>query len=357
MLSHPGRSRCAGLTVSVSLFRICLDPPLWEDPPPSPTIVGSMTSASSFDLPPALPRLLDRMMCPGCRAHLDLGAEALTCQGCGTEFPIRGGIPLLAIRGTTETWERTDTVGALAEVEALLEARPRPRDGLLTDAGESTSEDYQTWYQDLERARRYNEEYRERPTKRWSTNREYALLQRLLGSQPHSQVLLDLPSGGGRLSGQLARHTELLVEADIGFGQLLYGREQYDGRDQHGDGGDDRVWMTASAFHIPLRDESVDGVVCCRLCHHLPTVAERERLVAELLRVARRFVIMTFFDHHSVKNLLRRARRPLDGKPPKMTMTVERVGELAREHGAELVAYPPLSRLFSGHRYALMVRT
>jgi uncharacterized protein YbaR (Trm112 family) len=312
--------------------------------------VDSMTSTSSFELPSALPRLLDRMMCPGCRAHLDLGAEALTCQGCGTEFPIRGGIPLLAIRGTTETWERTDTVGALAEVEALLEARPRPRDGILTDAGESTSEDYQTWYQDLERARRYNEEYRERPTKRWSTNREYALLQELLGSQPHSDILLDLPSGGGRLSGQLARHTELLVEADIGFGQLLYGREQ------HGGGGDDRVWMTASAFHIPLRDQSVDGVVCCRLCHHLPTVAERERLVAELLRVAQRFVIMTFFDHHSVKNLLRRARRPLDRKPPKMTMTVERVGELARAHGAELVAHPPLSRLFSGHRYALMVR-
>ena len=118
----------------------------------------------------------------------------------------------------------------------------------------------------------------------------------------------------------------------------------------------DRIWMTASAFHIPLQDRSVDGVVCCRLCHHLPTVAERERLVAELLRVARRFVVMTFFDYHSLKNTLRRARRPLDGKPPKMTMTVDRVRELARGNGAELVAEPALSRLFSGHRYALMVR-
>lgn len=308
------------------------------------------SSTSSFETPPALSRLLDRMVCPGCRDRLALGSEALICQRCRTEFPIRGGIPLLAIRGTTETWERSDAVGTLPQVDALLEARPCSRDGILTDAGESTSEDYQTWYQDLERARRYNEEYRERPTKRWSTNREYALLQDLLGSQPRSEFLLDLPSGGGRLSGQLARHTELLVEADIGFGQLLYGREQYTGD------GSDRIWMTASAFHIPLQDRSVDGVVCCRLCHHLPTVAERERLVAELLRVARRFVIMTFFDYHSLKNTLRRARRPLDGKAPKMTMTVDRVRELARANGAELVAQPALSRLFSGHRYALMVR-
>ena len=80
--------------------------------------------------------------------------------------------------------------------------------------------------------------------------------------------------------------------------------------------------MTASAFHIPFKDNSVDAVVCCRLCHHLPNAEQRERLIDELLRVARRFVIMTFFDHHSVKNLLRRARNQLRSQPPKRTMTI-----------------------------------
>jgi len=65
---------------------------------------------------------------------------------------------------------------------------------------------------------------------------------------------------------------------------------------------------------------------------------------------------MTFFDHHSIKNRVRRARRPIDHKPPKMTMTVGGLAELARECGAELVARPTLSFLFSGHRYALMVK-
>jgi SAM-dependent methyltransferase len=242
---------------------------------------------------------------------------------CGAKYPIREGIPLLAVHGTSETWS----------------TGPSPQ----------TSAEYQRAYEDLGEARGYNEAYQKERTKRWSTEREYRILSTLLASQPRSEILLDLPSGGGRLSPALAPHSDLLVEADIGFGQLLYNRGNHSDRDH-------RLWMTASAFHIPFRDSTVDGIVCCRLSHHLPTSEERERLVAELLRVARRFVVMTFFDHRSVKNLLRRARAPFNRKPPKMTMTVERVAELAREKGADLKAWPALSRLFSGHRYALMVK-
>jgi len=271
----------------------------------------------------SLTQILDRMQCPRCSGPLGIGDATVVCSDCGTPFPFRDGIPLLAIPGTSETWtDRTE---------------------------QETSEEYQRAYQEVEEARKYNEAYRDQRTKRWSTDREYRILAELLGSRPRSHVLLDLPSGGGRLSPQLAPHTDLLVEADIGLGQLMYGRA-------HHRGADPRIWMTASAFHIPFRDGAVDAVVCCRLCHHLPTAGERERLLAELLRVADRFVIMTFFDYHSVKNLVRRVRAPFNGKPPKMTMTVDRVRELARAHGAELVAWPALARLFSGHRYALMVK-
>ena len=91
--------------------------------------------------------------------------------------------------------------------------------------------------------------------------------------------------------------------------------------------------MTASAFHIPLRDGAVDGTICIRLAHHLPTPAEQDRLFQELMRVSRRFVIVTFFDHYSLKNLTRCMRHPFNRKPPKMTMTTERVAELAQKGG------------------------
>ncbi len=267
--------------------------------------------------------LVPLLACPGCRQPLALTGSALRCAAEDVLYPIRDGIPMLARFGSAEQWGDT-----------------KPTE---------TSESYQKSYQDMVDATQYNKMYAERWSKRWTTRREYTLLSRLLSTQPRSTTLLDLPCGGGRLSSQLAPHTDVLIESDIALGQVQYGRK-------FGLVGAKQCWMVASGFHIPFRDASLDGAVCVRLNHHLPTPEERERLVRELLRVARRFVIMTFFDYHSLKNLGRRLRRPFDGKPPKMTMTVEHVRRLARECGAELIAWPAVLLAGSGHRYALMVK-
>lgn len=250
-------------------------------------------------------------------------AGTVECVKCRNAYPVRDGIPIFARFGSVD-----DASGA-------------------TPA--QTSEQYQQCYQEENNAADYNAMYRDRWTKRISTRREFRLLTSLLATQGHSKVLLDLPCGGGRVSPPLAPHTDLLVEADIALGQVRYGRA-------NGRVPTRQIWMTASGFHIPLRDSSVDGTVCIRLNHHLPTPAERERLVRELLRVSNRFVIMTFFDFYSLKNTLRRMRRPFDKKPPKSTMTVSELRLLARACGADLVACPALFPIGSGHRYALMVK-
>ena len=268
-------------------------------------------------------RIAEILICPDCGGTLRLAPEELTCLSCSAAYPIRGGVLHLARYVTLQ--------GDVAPED--------PR----------TSEKYQRQYADEGRATEYNALYREKLTKRLSTQREYRLLTELLASQPRSQRLLDLPCGGGRLSPALAPYTELLLEADIGAGQVLHAKK-------HSQIEVPQVWMTASGFRIPLRDASVDGTVCCRLSHHLPQPAERERLVSELLRVSKRFVIMTYFDHSSLKNLGRRLRAPFDHKPPKCTMTRGRIAELAAQGGARLVACPWLSRIGSGHRFALMVK-
>ena len=272
---------------------------------------------------PLLAGLLPLMACPDCRGALSQAGAALRCAACGTEFHAVEGIPVFTRFGSAEAW--------------------------LGDKPDETSESYQQSYQKLKEAARYNAMYADRWHKRWITQREHDLLERLLSSQPRCATLLDLPCGGGRLSPQIGRHTDLLIEADIGLGQVQYGRE-------FGRASTAQVWMTASGFHIPFRDASLDAIVCVRLNHHLPTPQERERLVRELLRVARRYVVMTFFDHDSVKNRLRRVRQPFNKKPPKMTMTVDRVRELALECGFDLVECPVLVHFGSGHRYALMVK-
>jgi len=269
------------------------------------------------------PQLAELLVCPACRSSLQAAAQGLRCAGCNAAYAVQEGVPLLAIRGTSETW------------------------GVDQPTEQSTA--YQAEYQQVENAATYNLAYRDKLLKRSSTRREFDLIGRHVASVGRSHTILDLPCGGGRLTPAFAGSAELVIEADIALGQVLYGRAESSVATP-------RVWMTASAFHIPLRDQAVDGTISVRLSHHLPTQAERERHLTELLRVSRRFVIMTFFDHWSLKNWLRRMRRPFDRQPPKMTMTTAQVAAIARQHGARLVAAPPLSRIGSGHRYALIVR-
>jgi SAM-dependent methyltransferase len=214
---------------------------------------------------------------------------------------------------------------------------------------QQTSEAYGQNYQRDQEAVIYNAKYRDRWAKRISTSREFGLLDRLFKSQGRCKTLLDLPCGGGRLSPSMSRYADLLIEADVALGQLRYGRA-------HGKVSTSQAWMVASGFHIPLQNASVDGTICVRLNHHLPNEAERELLVRELLRVSKRFCIMSFFDHYSLKNTLRRLTRPFNRKPPKSTMKVGELRRLAEECGAKLVEFPALFLIGSGHRYALIVK-
>jgi len=157
------------------------------------------TNASSVpidSIPAELIKIRDLLACPQCSGGLETRDAALRCSGCDSVYSVDRGIALLVRRGTSETWEDTTS--------------------------DATSAEYQALYEDSKEAQDYNEAYRDRFFKRRSTQREFALLRRLLGSQDRSATLLDLPCGGGRLSSQIESFTDLLIEADVGVGQLRY---------------------------------------------------------------------------------------------------------------------------------------
>lgn len=266
---------------------------------------------------------LGRLACPFCQSTLDLGEEKLTCSGCDRNFPLDGGIPRLARPGGQETWQE----GAAVEAD----------------------QEYQERYEKLDKAEGYNQGYAESAGRRWNTRREGRLLGKLLSTQPRSEVLLDLPCGGGRLSSFLTASTDCLIESDIAHGQLLHGLDRpLEGAEQ--------LWMTASVFHLPFRDGSLDGAVSIRLSHHLPTMEEQNRLFDELLRVVRRFVILTFFDTSSLKERIRRFRRRFGYDKPTYGLSVPQVREMAAQRGAKLEIARLLSRIGSAHRYALITK-
>lgn len=271
----------------------------------------------------ALARAAGLLACPECRAPLGVDPDWIRCESCDARFPIEDGVPRLALHGTSETW---------GEPQAARQSGA-----------------YQSEFRQLEPAAAYNRQFQRRILKLGVTPRETALIRRYLRRAGPSSVLLELPCGGGRLTPALADFTDFIVAADIAPGQIEYGR-------RHSKIAVPRVWITASAFHIPLRDSSVDGAVCVRLLHHLPTESERERLFAELMRVSRRFVILTYFDRHSLKYLTWRLRHPFSRKPRKPASTRGEVAALARRFGARLVKATPLSVIGSGHRYAFLVK-
>ena len=260
------------------------------------------------------------LVCPACHGGLHIETHDITCLDCKQVYPIHEHIPQFAVYEGDET--------------------------AIKDVAQVSKNNYEQRYEDFEKARNYNLKYDRKPLKRLSTKREYQILRHLLGRQKHCATMLEIPCGGGRISPQLVTATDLLIQADVGLGQILYGMTKEKLKIP-------QIWMTASAFHIPLQDSSVDAVVCIRLSHHLPTYKQREDLLTELLRIARRYVVMTFFDYHSIKNTLRR----LKNSTPKLTMKLSQVSSVAATHGAKLVACPRLSIIGSGHRYALMVKT
>jgi ubiquinone/menaquinone biosynthesis C-methylase UbiE len=173
------------------------------------------------------------------------------------------------------------------------------------------------------------------------------VLERLLGEIGHSGTLLDLPCGFGRLADLLHRHADEVIEADFSPSMLALNVSS------HGPNG--TRYLQCSALAIPLADRAVDTVLSVRLNHHLDSQDAREQHVRELLRVAGRAAILTFFSASSLKNRLRQLRAAF-GKRGKHTLRKDRVETLARDLGFEVRRFAPLSRIGSGHVFALCVR-
>ena len=185
---------------------------------------------------------------------------------------------------------------------------------------------------------------------RISKRREKRLLESILARTGANERLLDAPSGTGRLSDVLARHAERVYEVDYSLEMLRLCREN---------GAAYRPRLAeATALQLPFADRAFDLAVSIRLSHHLPEREARLAHLREMLRVSRRCALITFFDEGSWKNHLREARRRIlaSGKRSKYTLRRDEVRSVAAEQGFRVVGFWPLSRLFSGHDFALFER-
>ena len=182
-----------------------------------------------------------------------------------------------------------------------------------------------------EKAASYDTKYQKELHKRLSDWREKNLLESLLRKTGIQEIVLDVPCGAGRLSPVIAEHARRLFEVDYSLEMLKLCRKN-------------AVTYTpftaqASAFQLPFADRTFDLAVSIRLSHHIPDHEGRKDHVREMLRVSKRFVLLTFFGEESLKNRLRNLHRSLGGKKrAKLTLRLSEVEELARGASFRVVA-------------------
>ena len=203
----------------------------------------------------------------------------------------------------------------------------------------------------------YTGKFEKHWTERLNNRREQQLVRRLLGQMPEADLAglaLDMPCGYGRLYPLVREVVPRVVEGDWSFHLLRAARERLDG----GDGtGAPHGFVRGTALAFPFADGAFDLVLSVRLCHHISSRDERHAYIREVLRISRKWVLFTYFDAQSLKNVVHDFKRRFVAKREKWTLSAQEVAGLAGESGFEVVSSVPLSRLFSGHHYVSLRRS
>lgn len=139
---------------------------------------------------------------------------------------------------------------------------------------------------------------------------EMALVQRALSRVP-TGTMLDIPCGGGRVSIVMSKLGYAVTAADLSPSMVRIAGEA----------------TRAANIPVPVHErdlqaldyppESFDAAICFRLFHHFSDPNIRARTVAELCRVARRHVLISYFSPFSVTAAKRILQERLFGKARK----------------------------------------
>jgi SAM-dependent methyltransferase len=140
------------------------------------------------------------------------------------------------------------------------------------------------------------------PERQKRNARKWAAIRKALSGTTGVETILDLPCGTGRFTGALAREGYQVVGSDISMEML----QKAAGVTAAKDGGQQpsiRGYVQANAEKLPLRDDSLDCVVCIRFMMHVDP-ATRVRMLREFRRVSRRWVVVDYRHKYTFRYVL-----------------------------------------------------
>jgi len=131
------------------------------------------------------------------------------------------------------------------------------------------------------------------PERQKRNARKWAAIRAALRDATGVRTILDLPCGTGRFTGALAREGFEVVGSDISL-EMLQKAATVESPKQAGSGvAAIRGYVQANAEALPLRNDSLDCVVCIRFMMHVDP-ATRVRMLREFARVSRRWVVVDY---------------------------------------------------------------
>ncbi len=177
---------------------------------------------------------------------------------------------------------------------------------------------------------------------RISNWRERGIMSKALRSLAPFNGVLDLPSGAGRFLSTLSEFEVPIIASDQSAEMLAVGR-RWDAET-----GSSPRRLVTSALCVGLGGDSVDVAFCARLLHHFQDRETRVGILREMARVARKGVVVSFFDSAAYKQWRRQRRDRIRGRRGNRHAfsRAEMVAEAA-EAGLEPVAMHALMRYYA----------
>jgi len=177
--------------------------------------------------------------------------------------------------------------------------------------------------------------------------REQRLVEALLMTcQLQGGSLLDVPCGYGRFTALFARLGITATGADVSSDMVRLAREN------QVPSGSSR-WLHADIFALPFADAAFDCALSIRLLHHRFSDDERVRMLRELARVSRRFVLLSFYLSTPLHNLARHWR----GTHGRLSMmTAAQFQDLAQQSHLHVLQQRALCRFCHAQTFAVLTK-
>ncbi len=172
-------------------------------------------------------------------------------------------------------------------------------------------------------------------------------LSRCAGS---SQVMLDVPCGYGRFSEVLLDFSPRVLGCDLSpsMVQAMLARFPSDRS---------RIWGVVgnAVSGLPFKSASVSGIVSIRLFQHLHTCVDREAVLREFSRLARDFVVLSYYRWNALHAVHRRIRRKFKSQQTTICM-ISRSEFLKsiQKSGLEVVQEKAVLKGLHAHHFVLL---